>query len=564
MTVGGNNTFNELTIAKTQTDPVNGSVATSSVVTYHIDVTNSGSDPAFNVKVVDTLPTGFTFISAQDLSGPSDPYRFNCVPGSGNTIVCDGATLSGNPNAAPGEPTSRTIEVKAFASSIPGTYTNTAVVDPGNAIPEGNETNNFAQAPTRVVVGGGFIDLQVGKTGPASVTPGATITYQLNVSNVGTDPAFNVKVRDDLPDHVTFVSAVDTTAENAGAFSCSLVGASVVCTGGTLDGTSDLIPGPPDVPTSRTIEIKVLAPASISQFAADQEHISLDLFNRAFVDPDNAIAESNETNNASLSVKTTVSPAIDLVLDKQGPGSASQNQTTTYTITVTNTQVGDGALAQNVVIVDPLPVGLIPLNVEADPGNFTCSLTENPVNSVTCVGDLNPGDTVTITINAFVTLESGTLDNEACVDPANTIAETNELNNCEHAISGVTPPAPDLPDQQVGRQGQRHGGRDPNVHAERRQRRHRPHHGRRARHGRRAGGRHGRPGHAGRRLGLLGHQRQQRELHARRTWPPATRATSSSRRRPGRASRRRSRTRPTSAAAATSRATTTSPASRRW
>jgi uncharacterized repeat protein (TIGR01451 family) len=444
VTVGGHNAFNELTIAKAQTDPANGSVATSSVVTYHVDVTNGGSDPAFNVKVVDTLPTGFTFISAQDLAGPSDPYRFNCVPGSGNTIVCTGATLSGNPNAAPGEPTSRMIEVKAFASSIPGNYTNTAVVDPDNTIPEGNETNNFAQAPTKVIVGAGFIDLKIDKTGPATVTPGATITYQLNVSNIGTDPAFNVKVRDDLPDHVTFVSAVDTTAENAGAFSCSLVSASVVCTGGTLDGSSDLIPGPPDVPTSRTIEIKVLAPASISQFVTDQEHISLDLFNRAFVDPDNAIAESNETNNASASVKTTVSPAIDLVLDKQGPGSASQNQTTTYTITVTNTKVGDGALAQNVVIVDPLPVGLIPLNVEADPGNFACSLTENPVNSVTCVGALNPGDKVTITINAFVTLESGTLDNEACVDPANTIAETNELNNCKHAISGVTPPAPDL------------------------------------------------------------------------------------------------------------------------
>jgi uncharacterized repeat protein (TIGR01451 family)/fimbrial isopeptide formation D2 family protein len=444
VTVGGQNMFNELTITKTQTDPANGAVATSSIVTYHIDVTNAGSDPAFNVKVVDTLPTGFTFISAQDLSGPADPYRFNCVPGSGNTIVCAGATLSGNPNAAPGEPVSRTIEVKAFASSIPGSYTNTAVVDPDNAIPEGNETNNFAQAPTKVVVGAGFIDLTVGKSGPASVLPGATITYTLTVSNGGTDPAFNVTVRDDLPAHTTFVSAVDTTVENAGAFSCNLVSASVVCTGGTLDGSADLIPGPPDVPTTRTIEIKVLAPASISQFVADQSNISLDLFNRAFVDPGNAIAESNETNNASPNVKTTVSPAIDLVLDKQGPGSATQNQTTTYTITVTNTQVGDGALAQGVVIVDPLPVGLIPLNVEADPGNFACSLTENPVNSVTCVGDLNPGDTVTITISAFVTLENGTLDNEACVDPANTIAETNELNNCKHAISAVTPPAPDL------------------------------------------------------------------------------------------------------------------------
>ncbi len=289
------------------------------------------------------------------------------------------------------------------------------------------------------------------KTGPASVIPGATITYDLTVTNAGTDPAFNVKLRDDLPDHTTFVSAVDTTAEDAGAFSCSLVGASILCTGGTLDGTGDVIPGPPDVPASRTIQIRVLAPSSISQFVSDQSNISLDVFNRAIVDPDNTVAEANETNNTSQNVKTTISPAINLTLDKQGPGSASQNQPTTYTITVTNNAVGGpGTIAQGVKIVDPLPIGLIPLNVEAttdsggQAGNFACSLTENPVNSVTCIGDLAPGGTVTVTINAFVTLENGTLDNEACVDPDNTIAESNELDNCKHAITGVTSEAPDL------------------------------------------------------------------------------------------------------------------------
>lgn len=441
VTVGGNNMFNELNLTKTQSSPTTtcGSppvpcVATSSVVEYTLVVKNDGSDPAFQVKVRDTLPAGFTFISADDsVSGSS---AFQCTSAA-NVVDCTSARIDGLG-------ATRTIVVQAFSATQPGDYVNQAVVDPDNAIPEGNETNNTAQATTRVRVGSGYADLKVTKSGPATVLPGATITYQLQVENIGSDPAFNVKLRDDLPDHTTFVSAVDTTATSLGAFSCSLVGSSIVCTGATLDGTADMIPAPDDVPTTRTIEIKVLAPASISAFVSDQSNISLDLYNRAVVDPDNTVPESNETNNTSASVKTTVSPAINLTLDKQGPGSASQNEMTTYTITVTNNKIGGGAIAQGVTIVDPLPVGLIPLNVEADPGNFTCALTENPVNGVTCVGDLNPGDTVTITIAAFVTLESGTLDNEACVDPDNTIAETNELDNCKHAISSVTPPAPDL------------------------------------------------------------------------------------------------------------------------
>ena len=42
-------------------------------------------------------------------------------------------------------------------------------------------------------------------------------------------------------------------------------------------------------------------------------------------------------------------------------------------------------------IVDPLPIGLIPLNITAEPGNFACQVEENPVNTVTCIekkGDL--------------------------------------------------------------------------------------------------------------------------------------------------------------------------------
>jgi hypothetical protein len=74
---------------------------------------------------------------------------------------------------------------------------------------------------------------------------------------------------------------------------------------------------------------------------------------------------------------------------------------------------------------DPLPVGVIPLAAEIDPGdqnNWACQISQNPINVVDCQGDLNPEQEVTIVIDVFMTAESGkSLDNEACVDPANLI-----------------------------------------------------------------------------------------------------------------------------------------------
>ena len=162
--------FNELTIAKTQTIPA-GNVATSSVVTYTVVVTNAGSDPAFKVKLTDTLPAGFTFISADDTAAVTDPLRFACTPGSGNTINCTGATLSGTstrPSVSrhPGRSTSR-------RSRQPSRELHERLVDPDNTIPEGNETNNTAYAPTTVRVGSSSIDLRVTKTASPSVLPGS-------------------------------------------------------------------------------------------------------------------------------------------------------------------------------------------------------------------------------------------------------------------------------------------------------------------------------------------------------------------------------------------------------
>ena len=252
-------------------------------------------------------------------------------------------------------------------------------------------------------------------------------------------------MRDVLPAGVTFLSAEDTTVPvSPGSFTCTHASGVVTCTGATLDGSANTLSSP-DVPDTRTITIKVKAPIFNVPNGG--------LLNQAFVDPDNTIPEGNETNNKDTS-EITVKSAINLRITKTGPTESSQNQVSQYTITALNEKpegVTEGQNAIGVRITDPLPVGLIPLSVFTEGGtNFQCSVSENPINVVECIGDLpkDDADGVVITIDVFQTAEGGRkLDNEACIDPADTIEESNENDNCSTttALGGTQPKlSPDL------------------------------------------------------------------------------------------------------------------------
>jgi hypothetical protein len=121
----------------------------------------------------------------------------------------------------------------------------------------------------------------------------------------------NVTVRDVLPANGTFVSADDVTGPTS-AFTCTGSAGVVNCTGGTLSGTVVTIPG---ASAERNIEVKVRAPNQNGT-----------MFNQAFVDPDNTIAEGDELNNADTAT-TIVSSVIDLQITKTGPTESSQSET---------------------------------------------------------------------------------------------------------------------------------------------------------------------------------------------------------------------------------------------
>jgi uncharacterized repeat protein (TIGR01451 family) len=422
----GMSAFNQFTIDKTQVSPDANNTARNAVVTYQILLTNDATDPATGVVVRDFLPAGARYIEAVDDSTPSS--HFLCTE-AGNVINCVGGELAAGGTAK--------IKVKAFAPDTPGTYTNQAIVDPDNAIPEGNEFDNqdSQQTIVRNAGAGSFNDLQIEKTPEtATIKPNEVITWTLKVDNLGTDPALNVTVRDVLPETGTFISADDVTGGGppSAAFTCGgESGGAVTCTGGTIAGTdATLMPG---VPSTRNIEVKFKAP--------NQQGT---LLNQAFVDPDNAIPEGDELNNTDTAT-VTVKSRINLTITKTGPTESSQSQVSKYEITVKNNEVdGSGEDAFGVKVVDFLPIGLIPLATTADP-NFGCTTSENPINFVECIGDLGSGEDVKITIDVFQTAEnSRSLDNEACVDPDDTIEESNETDNCSKASTSTTGNQPKL------------------------------------------------------------------------------------------------------------------------
>src|SRR4029079_16127214 len=108
-------------------------VATGGTLTYTIGVSNAGPNDASAVKVVDTLPSGVTFVSATGTN-------WNCNNSSG-TVTCN---RTGG-NLAPG--TAPNITITVTAPTTPGSIPNSATVSSPN---DNTPANNTATATTTV------------------------------------------------------------------------------------------------------------------------------------------------------------------------------------------------------------------------------------------------------------------------------------------------------------------------------------------------------------------------------------------------------------------------------
>jgi uncharacterized repeat protein (TIGR01451 family) len=168
-------------------------------LTYQLTITNTSLIVAPGVVVTDTLPAGVSFVSTTPSQGTCDDH-----------VICDLGSIEGGANA--------TISI-LVNTTLDGVITNTAEV--GSLAYDSYIETNIGQATTEVSPSA---DLSITmQADPEIVKPGALITYDLWIINLGPSVGTNTSVGLTLPEEVDFYSAIpDFCNESNGIVTCSL------------------------------------------------------------------------------------------------------------------------------------------------------------------------------------------------------------------------------------------------------------------------------------------------------------------------------------------------------
>ncbi|MGW4029316.1 DUF7507 domain-containing protein [Streptomyces sp. NPDC004838] len=339
-------------------------VGPGGTVTYTITITNNGPGDSSGYTVKDVIPAGL-----QDASTSTA----GCGIGAG-TLTCTAVSL------AAGEST--TITLTGTAQSGATSIVNTATVTGEDPDPKpDNNTSTFTTNVTPIEA-----DLAAAKTGPASVSPGGQITFQITVSNNGPDDSTGYTLTDTIP--AGLANAATSTP------GCSIAAGVLTCTSNGL----------PNGESTTVTLTGTAAPGATS------------IVNTATVTGDND--DPNPDNNTST-FTTNVSSVV-ITKKQNGPSTVRPGDKVPYTITVTN----NGGATTNASFTDDLSGLLDDAGFNNDASATVGSVTFNsPV--LAWSGTLAPGQTATITFSVTVFQRPfGDLRLD------NTVVSTTPGNNC--------------------------------------------------------------------------------------------------------------------------------------
>jgi len=412
----------DLTIKK---DDSPDAVQTGQNISYTLEVTNNGpSDAPINTVMINDPIPGDT--------------NFNT--GSINTTLAPGFTCSFQSNAVKcvnsaaafpaGAKAIIKFNVQVNSGSGAGTIMNTATVSTTPANQDPNPNNNTASETTSF---GPFADLELNKqASPTSVlaggpSPGSgalifTITYRNN----GPSGAQNVQIRDTIPANLQPQGTIF-----APGMSCNgdlpLPGVQIICSpvqGGFGNNGAGFLPSG----ASGQIEIIVNVPANVPAGTLITNQATIASYagqnNQTPPTPD-----PNPANNTQAPTSTLVTASANLSINKN----ANQNTVTAgggafdYTLNVSNNGPSD---AQNVVVNDNLPAGIVFVSVQQTQGTgFTCAgPAVGQSGTVTCTkGVMAAGETARFRITARVPADvaAATRTNTATVQSATPDSQSN-------------------------------------------------------------------------------------------------------------------------------------------
>ncbi|NND74958.1 MAG: DUF11 domain-containing protein [Ilumatobacter sp.] len=239
-----------------------------------------------------------------------------------------------------------------------------------------NTTNNGASATTTVVAEADLVILK--DDGGAPVTAGNSVTYAIDVTNVGPSDATNVTVIDTVPAGLMFDSAT------------------VPCTPG--------VPGPGQL----TCDLGTIAAGSAAAFdvtfSIDPATPAGDVVN--VVDVSSDVVDPDLLDNSAVDTTTIVTEADLSVTKTDLPDPVVAGETLTYTITVDNAGPSDAA---DVVVTDLVPAGTT--------FGSTSGCAEDPAGAPSCtLGSIAAGASVSYTITVTVDpATSGSVVNSSLV-----------------------------------------------------------------------------------------------------------------------------------------------------
>jgi uncharacterized repeat protein (TIGR01451 family) len=346
--------------------------------TYAFSVQNLGPSKATNVKFVDTLPAGATFLSGSSSQGM-------LLPPSGGVVNVNVGDLASGASA--------TIFL-TFSIPTAGLATNVASVSSDQLDPSpGNNqiSQNFQVLPAAPV------DLSIfGEASPFPVQVGDQLTYTFIVGNNGGSPASGVVVTDPLPANVAFDSAQSSQG-------------GVIIANGVVTANLGNLPGFSNATV--TVVVRPLVSGS--------------LLNTARVSGNEL--DPNAINN-STTVQTFVNPApaIDVAVSIQAaPQPAMVGHVFTYAVLVGNPGT---TTATGVTLTDLLPDAVSIASIK--PAQGTVSQSGNVLTAN--LGSLAAGAVTEVTI----TLTPGAPG--AIVNQASVTADQPEFNIANNFDTNTT------------------------------------------------------------------------------------------------------------------------------
>ncbi|ROS75295.1 DUF11 domain-containing protein [Cellulomonas sp. PhB143] len=329
-------------------------------VDWTVTVRNDGPDDNSDVTVADPGLAAGGAAEVTDVDAP-DGTTFDRATGTW--------TVGDLPDGA-----SRTLTVGVVVpAGASGTVRNTAQIA-SHAVRDPDRSNDKDSAVYRVPVADVAVTEAVDRP---VVAVGDTVTFTVDVDNLGPDPAEAVDVDGVLPDGLTYVSSEATV--------------------GSLDtGTSVWTVGDLDVARAAKDEPQ----AQLTVVATVDEAATMTSTVKAPRDGSHPY-DPVLVNNADSATVTAAAATADLAVTK----SVDQPQvgvggTVTYTLGVTN--LGPGT-ATDATLEDPFPAGVVPtaahVTGEDGAGDGRSCTVEGQ--DVACdLGDLAVGDDVTVTVTA--------------------------------------------------------------------------------------------------------------------------------------------------------------------